>query len=117
MIVRDLMSPAVVSVSPADTVGTACATLRDKHIHHLIVVDNGRVVGLLTLRELLYKPETTRVSDVMLRDVVSVDVSEPVRSAAKLMLGRPAGCLPVMNGSTLAGIITTTDLLRAASAS
>ena len=116
MYVKDLMTPKVVSVTPSDTLKTARALLREYRIHHLLVVENDRVVGILSIRQLATKSDDTRVSEAMLRDFVAVDPSAPVKRAAEMMIGRPAGCLPVMIGSHIEGIITTTDLLRAVSA-
>ena len=113
MKVRDLMSRRVLSVSPEDTIETARRFLHDHPIHHLPVVENGKVIGILTFHQLAFGDPSVRVSTVMTRDFVVVDPMTTVRKAASLMLGGTTGCLPVMDGAKLAGIITTSDLRRA----
>jgi acetoin utilization protein AcuB len=116
MQVSDIMTARVVSVSPTDTVEVARQTLRSHRIHHLLVIDRGNVVGALSSRDLAGSPDGRLVSEVMSSDVTPVDSSAPLRSAAALMIGRTTGCLPVVADGKLAGIVTTTDLLRQISA-
>lgn len=113
MQVRDLMSRGVLSVAPNDTVGAARKFLHEHPIHHLPVVENGKVIGILTFRQLTFSEASAKVSTVMVRDFVVVDPTTSIRKAATLMLGGTTGCLPVMEGAKLAGIITTSDLRRA----
>lgn len=115
MYVKELMSPGVVTVTPADSLAVAREQLRIHRIHHLIVMENGRVAGLLSYRDLIGKGDTESVASVMSRDVVSVQPWETVRVAASKMIGRSHGCLPVMEGDRVAGIVTSTDLLHAVS--
>ena len=115
MYVKDLMSPGVVAVSPSDSLGIARERLREHRIHHLVVIEDQRVVGLLSYRDLVGKPDDDVVSAVMSRDVVTVAPWDTVRNAATKMIGRTHGCLPVLEGDRVAGIITTTDLLHAVS--
>lgn len=107
------MTRGVISVSPDDTVATARVFLHKHPIHHLPVVEDGRVVGILTYKHITFCDETLTVARVMARDFVVVDPSTSVRKAASLMIGGSTGCLPVMEGTQLAGIITTSDLRRA----
>lgn len=115
MFVRDLMTPRVVSVTPSDTLGTARLRLRENRIHHLLVMQGSDVVGVLTYRDMMGKDDARRVGDTMLREIVTVTPWETARNAASKMLGRTQGCLPVVEGDRVTGIITTTDLLRAVS--
>lgn len=113
MRVRDLMTRGAITVDPADTVATAKRRFRERDIHHLLVVEGGMVTGVVTHREISGRNETESLRNVMLRQIVAVDPETSIRKAASLMIGGGAGCLPVMEGSKLAGIITTTDLRRA----
>ncbi len=115
MYVRELMTPRVVTVEPADTLAVARRQLRENRIHHLIVMSGGEVVGILAYRDLIGKADEERVADLMSRDVVTVEPWDTVRNAATMMLGRTHGCLPVIERGKVTGIITTTDLLRAVS--
>ena len=117
MYVRELMTPRVVAVRPADSLAAARQLLRENRIHHLIVTDeNGQPVGLLSYRDVMGKDDRDTVGRVMSRDVVTVEPWDTVRNAAAMMIGRTHGCLPVVEGGRVTGIITTTDLLRAVSA-
>ena len=106
------MSRQVVSVSPRDTVALARDRLRAHQIHHLLVLDGGVVVGVIAMRDLAGKPDTTHVEDVMTREVATIDADATLRRAASLMIRGTTGCLPVLEGGKVAGIITTTDLMR-----
>ena len=116
MYVRDLMTPKVISVQPSDTLADARRELRDHRIHHLLVMDANRVVGLLSYRDLIGKNEEQQVDAVMSRDVCTVEPWDTLKAAAEMMLGRTHGCLPVIESGRVTGIITTTDLLRAVTA-
>lgn len=115
MIVRELMTPRVIAVQPSDSLQFARQRLRENKIHHLLVLDKGRIVGVLSYRELIGKGDADTVAEVMSRDVVTIDPDANVRNAAALILGKTHGCIAVMEGSQLAGVLTTTDLLRAVS--
>lgn len=116
MYVRDLMTPRVIAVEPTDTLAFARSELRENRIHHLLVMEKGRVVGLLSYRDLIGRNENEPVSSVMSRDVLTVEPWATVRNAASMMIGRRHGCLPVMESGHCTGIITSTDLLRAVTA-
>ena len=116
MYVKDLMTQGVVTVNPADSLAVARDQLREHRIHHLIVVDRGRVVGILSYRDLIGKSDAEKIGDVMSHDVVTVEPWETARNAATKMIGRKHGCLPVMDGGRVAGIVTSTDLIHAVSA-
>lgn len=106
------MSRQVVSVSPRDTIAIARDRLRVHQIHHLLVLDDGAVVGVIAMRDLAGIPETTSVDEVMTREVATIDADATLRRAASLMIRGTTGCLPVLEEGKVAGIITTTDLMR-----
>jgi len=109
------MSPAVVTVTAATTIGEARRLLRTRDIHHLIVADRKRVIGALSATDLARAADDHAVSEVMRRKVSCVERSASVREAAALMSGNGVGCLPVVADGALCGIVTTADLLRAIS--
>ena len=115
MYVRDLMTPGVVWVTPADTLAIARQRLRENRIHHLLVLQNGRLTGLLSYRDLIGRDDRQPIAEVMSRDVVTVEPWDTLRSAAAKMIGRTHGCLPVVERGEVTGVITSTDLLRAVS--
>ncbi|MDO8432613.1 MAG: CBS domain-containing protein [Candidatus Binatus sp.] len=82
----------------------------------LPVVDEGRVVGILTERDLREHAgylDSTKVDAAMKAPVVSVDSKTSVEEAARLMLVHKIGGLPVVDGGKLVGVVTSSDMLRA----
>jgi CBS domain-containing protein len=117
MLVRELMSRDVVCVTSTDTVATARDRLREHQVLHLLVVDTDAdnvpsVAGVVAFRDLAGKPESVTVAELMTRDVATIDAGASARRAASLMIRSTSGCLPVTEDGKLAGIITTTDLMR-----
>lgn len=112
---RDVMKTRVESISPRESAEAAWARMRTQRIRHLVVLDAGRVVGVISDRDLagpgsLRQVET--VGDVMTTQVVSGHPEMTLRQAANQLRGRSIGCLPVMENEKLVGILTTTDLLE-----
>jgi acetoin utilization protein AcuB len=105
------MTRAIISAHPGESVEAVRERLRAHGIHHLIVIDNGTVVGVVSPRDLMAAGKLT-VGEVMHREVVSVEAAATLKRAAALMIGNPSGCLPVLEEGKLAGIITTSDLMR-----
>lgn len=115
MRVSNLMTRGVITLIPADTVARAKQHFRNNNIHHLLVLDGGSVVGIVTFEQLRGRSDLDVVRDFMVKNVVSVDPETTIRKAASLMIGGQTGCLPVVDDGKLSGIITTTDLRRAVS--
>jgi len=112
---RDVMKTNVESVSPRESAAAAWNRMRTRRIRHLVVLDAGRVVGVVSDRDLA-GPGSLRqvasVGDVMTTQVVSGHPEMTLRQAANQLRGRSIGCLPVMEDDKLVGILTTTDLLE-----
>jgi acetoin utilization protein AcuB len=109
MEVRDIMTADVITVTPALSVEQASKQMRTARIHHLVVVED-HVIGVLSDRD-LEGCAGKCVADVMSSHVVAVDADAHVREAAMLMHAYRIGCLPVVDGKRLVGIVTTFDLL------
>jgi acetoin utilization protein AcuB len=116
MRLADLMSTDVKKASPSDSADLAWERMRTHGIHHLAVVDGGRVVGLVSERDLggargggmrLGKA----VADVMSDKVIVAAPTTTVRQAANLLRGHAIGSLLVVEGEKLRGIVTVSDLL------
>ena len=126
---RDIMSQAPVTVAPDTSVSEAQALMRHHHIRHLPVLEDGRLVGMVSDRDIrlvLPSPATSlakweihhlltklTVSEVMTRFVVAVKPECPLSEAVGRMLRHQIGALPVIDNRHLAGILTRTDVLRA----
>ena len=130
MSVRDRMTRNVTTIRPEATLRAAATLMRDRKVRHLPVVDDrGRMIGIMTdrdLRQALFAPgvlaertdlpavlEALAVGDVMTRGVISVRAVTTIREAARVMHECRLGALPVVEGGRLVGILTETDVLRA----
>ena len=113
MRIQELMSKRVVSVTPATTIAEATERLRASEIDHLVVVEEKRVVGVVAGKDLLRLGGDGPISEVMNREVVTIEPDATLRRAAGIMRGRDVGCLPVVEDGHLVGIVTTSDLLTA----
>lgn len=127
MRVSELMQRRVKTVSPDAAVNDAVVTLADSHISALPVVDGmGRMVGVIsstdiltseaeaedaTAREALF--EGTMVRDLMTAHPLTVSAAADVREAAQQMLYADVHRLFVVDGERVAGVISTTDIMRA----
>lgn len=129
MQVHDWMTKDVVTTSGATSVREAIELMKVQKIRHLPVVEGGRLIGIITDRDLrqAVAPQSLRlgvheedylldkvyVRDIMTRRVVGVSPDVSFTKAAELMVRNKIGCLPVLEGETVVGIITESDVLRA----
>jgi CBS domain-containing protein len=125
--IEAIMSTNVITAAPSATLAEARALMHDNRIHHLPVTEGKKLVGLLTLTDVLaatdsfLRDERNRihaneivVGDVMVHDVATVDINASLRQAALFIEKHKIGCLPVMDDGKLAGIITDTDFVAVA---
>jgi CBS domain-containing protein len=116
--VRSLMARDPVAVAPTVTVQAAAAQMRDNRMSSLCVVDGGRLVGIVTTRDLTGRvlasglPADTTVAQIMTRDPITLSPEDLGSDILHAMLERRIGHLPVVSGGTLVGIVTQTDLTR-----
>jgi acetoin utilization protein AcuB len=122
MLVKDIMRSPAVAIPPDTTLEDAYRTMREKGIRHLPVLDSGRLVGVITDRDLRLAtsalapspfPPGSRVAQVMSREPLTADPLDPVEDAARTMRERKIGCLPVVADGAMVGIVTGLDLLDA----
>ena len=121
MLVRDLMTTAVRTIRSDATIEEAFGILKTWRIHQLPVVEAGKVVGIVTDRDLRgpdgvdhKEPQAARgttVADVMTVGANIVSPDTPLVRAARLLLLRGVGALPVVEDGELVGILTRSDLL------
>lgn len=125
--VRDWMAREVITVGPEQSVAAAREIMWNRHVRHLPVVDRGRLVGMISDRDVRVdevilqrmldgdtRYEQRPVEAVMSAPVHSIGPEETVEAAARLMLSRRISGLPVITeGGALLGMITTTDCLLA----
>lgn len=116
MRVQDFMTDAVRSVAPTVTAEDAWQLMQRADIHHLAVINDSRLVGIVSDRDLggprgrsIRKGKS--VAEVMTPNVVTVPPDTTVRKAANVLRGRSIGCLVVTAGDRVRGIVTVADLL------
>ncbi len=114
--VRDVMVTTLVTVEPHETARHAYRLMRDHRFRHLPVLEDGRLVGILSdrdLRPVLLSPTLARarVGELMSEDLTTVGPDALVEEAASLLVVKKIGCLPVITDGRLVGIVTETDLL------
>ena len=122
MLVREIMHPDPVSIGPDTPIERAAAIMREGNIRHLPVVEGVRLVGVVTDRDLRlatsslsarpYAPSAP-VREVMSHPVETTHPLDPIEVAARVMRELKIGCLPVLDGSRLVGIVTGVDILDA----
>ncbi len=117
MRLKDVMTTRVETITEDRPAGEAWDRMRARRIHHLVVVRRGQVVGLVSERDLGGRNGSSlragkAVGELMTPHAVTADPRAPVRQAANLLRGRSIGCLPVVDGDRLVGIVTLTDLLE-----
>jgi len=114
MRISEVMTRKVRSVDQHESIERARTLMELRRIHHLVVVDGPRIVGLVSL-EMLERGAAegiARVEDVMSRHVLVASPDLTVKQAAILLRGRTAGALPVVEQDRLVGIVTVSDLLE-----
>ena len=122
-----IMSTDLVTIAPTENLAKARELMQESRIHHLPVVENDQLVGLVTLTNVLaatdsfLREDDSRIHakeiiirDIMVTDVATVDEHASLRQAALFLEKHRIGCLPVMNDGKLIGIITDTDFVAVA---
>lgn len=116
MRVADLMTPHPQTVSADASADDAWNLMRTHRVHHLIVTDGRRTVGVLSDRDAggprgASVRKDRAVRDLMTPRVVTVPPTTTIRKAANVMRGRSIGCLVVADRTRTLGIVTISDLL------
>lgn len=122
------MTAGVITVHPGETLRHAVNLLRMHRIRHLPVVEDGKLLGILTDRDIKRATpsllsgggqtehdrvlDQTRISQIMTREPISVRSDASIKEALELLVHRKIGALPVVDHDELVGIITEVDFLR-----
>lgn len=129
MTVRDFMTEKLITVTPQTPIFDAIDLMKKHDIHRLPVMEDYKLVGLITqgviqesmpskatslsVFELNYLINKTKVGDVMLTDVTTIGADALLEDAIKVMRTKSIGVLPVMEKNQLVGIITNNDIFDA----
>ncbi len=118
--VQEYMSIAPVVVSSDRTLAEAHRLMRERNIRHLPVVDHGRLVGIVSQRDLYLletlkgiDPGTEVVAEAMAADPYAVPPDAPLEDVAAAMARSKFGCAVVVDRGSVIGLFTTVDALRA----
>jgi acetoin utilization protein AcuB len=125
--VSDVMTREVRTLGPNERLSVADELMKQGRFRHVVIVDEGRVVGVVSRRDIFHgalawslgqgrKAYETLLAgspakDVMATDVVTVDPGASLAEAARLLREHQIGCLPVVAGDELVGILTEGDFL------
>jgi acetoin utilization protein AcuB len=128
MFVGERMSRPVISVSPDAPINEVLAMFREEHIRRAPVMKDGKLIGIVSERDLLnaspsevtslsiwelnYLISKVTVKRVMSKKVITVDQDTPIEEAARIMADKKIGGVPVVSGGKVVGIITETDLFK-----
>jgi CBS domain-containing protein len=128
MQISDVMTRSVITAPPGMALALAQRLMDDHRIRHLPVVQAGQLVGLVSdrdIRQALPSPMTTltpaertyqlgtlTIATCMTREVVTVPPEADVAHGTRQLLAGPYGCVPVLAGGQLVGIVTAIDVLR-----
>jgi CBS domain-containing membrane protein len=125
--IEAIMSTNLITVPPSATLAEARTLMHDNRIHHIPVLDGEKLIGLISLTNVLaatdsfLRDDGTRIhandigiKDAMVSEVATVDVNASLRQAALFLEKHKIGCLPVLDDGTLVGIITDTDFVAVA---
>jgi CBS domain-containing protein len=129
--VQDVMRREFVSLKATDRLDLADDIMTLGRIRHLPVLEDGKLVGIVSQRDLLAHSlakaldfelqdrrtflKSVDISEAMTRHVLTVEAATSLEEAARLLIRQRIGCLPVVDRAGVPiGIVTETDLLRAA---
>ncbi len=129
MLVKDRMTPDPMTITTHTSFPEAYRLMRENKIRHLPVLDEDeKLVGVVTRTDLLHASPSSattfsvfevnyllanlHVSEVMSSPPITVTEDAPLEEAAKVMVRKKIGCLPVMRNGTLVGLLTETDVFE-----
>jgi CBS domain-containing protein len=115
--IRDVVRTIPLTMAPQATVMEAAQIMRENDIGDVLVLDNGRLYGILTDRDIVVRglaqgcdPAMTRVGDICSRELITVSLDERLDHAVRLMRDRAVRRLPVEDAGRVVGIVTIGDL-------
>ena len=126
--VRDLMAQNPATLGRNETLDLAESIMNLGRIRNMPVVDDGKIVGIVSQRDLFRSAlitalgfgrkttsaliKTITIKEVMTEHVITISPEATVKEAARVMIEKKIGCLPVVENQKLIGILTETDILR-----
>jgi CBS domain-containing protein len=115
----DVLAREIVAVAPEDTLGEAAERMAEQDVGSAVVLDAGRLIGILTERDLLravagrVHTSEARVREWMTEDPVTAAASTSADEAVRTMLDNGFRHLPVVEGGRTVGVVSLRELMRA----
>lgn len=114
---QDVMNTKVKAIAPGSAVEQASTLMQQHEIHHLVVIDRGDVVGVISARDLAGSRRGAASKGLTVRDLmhakpITAKPTDTLRQAANKLRGFGIGCLPIVEGKKVKGIVTITDCLE-----
>ena len=122
--ISELMSKEVVSVASTDSLWDVERIFKINHLRHAPVIEEGELVGMISLLDLqAHLPDDEqdiskidgkemKVSTIMATDPIVIQADQTLEDAAEIIIDNEFHALPVLHGDELAGIISSTDVIR-----
>ncbi|MDD4563530.1 MAG: CBS domain-containing protein [Candidatus Nanoarchaeia archaeon] len=114
MKVSDIMKKAVVVDDSSITLKQAAKIMTERKIGSLIILKEDKIIGILTESDVVKDIDSInkKLSELMSKDIISIDKNSIIEDAARLMKQNKIKRLPVLDGKSLVGIITATDIIQ-----
>jgi CBS domain-containing protein len=106
------MGTELFTLTPDTVVGSALRLSASKRIHHFLVIDDGSLTGIVCQEDLRLARQSSLVGECMSSPVLCIGPETTLREAADIMQENSVGCLPVVTGAFLVGLITRDKLER-----
>jgi CBS domain-containing protein len=117
--VREAMTTNPRAIGTTDSVVEAARVMRDEHVGSLPVVEDGRLAGMITDRDIAIRivaegadPESVKVGEIASRRLVTAEPDQDLDEARRLMAEHQVRRLPVVEGDELVGILAQADVTR-----
>ncbi len=117
-LVKDIMSSDVITINVDDVVILAAEKILKHRIHSLIVTDNEKPVGIIASYDLLlvmsisdYFDKNTKIKDVMVKDIITIQPEDTIKTAIKKMIEYNIRLLAVVKEEKLLGVVSLIDLV------
>jgi acetoin utilization protein AcuB len=114
------MTPTPHTIGPTRSLAAARKIMVANQVRHLPVLDGGRIVGLLSERDLFLveslpgvNPTDVRVEEAMVQNVFTVEPGAPIGDVVATMIERKLGSAVILEGEQVVGVFTTIDALQA----
>ena len=114
---RDIMSPAPVSMAATEPVWAAARAMKERAIGTVLIMTDGRLSGLVTDRDIAVRvlaenrdPVTTRVGDICSTELAVLGPDDDVEQAARLVRERAVRRIPIVQDGTPVGVVSLSDL-------